>query len=106
DHASQKSDYEIALGTLSFAVGETSKSFRILLVNDTFDENNEVIDLMLSNPTGAGVGLGSPNTAEVSILDNDTGAPATNVIDDASFFVRQHYLDFLNREPDSASFAA
>src|SRR5678815_4190684 len=44
DHASQKSDYEISLGKLSFAPGETSKTFRILIVNDTFDENNEVID--------------------------------------------------------------
>jgi uncharacterized protein (TIGR03118 family) len=102
DHASQKSDYEIALGSVSFAPGETSKTFRILLLNDTFDENDETIDLYLSNPTGAGVGLGSPSTAEVKILDNDTGAPATNPIDDAAFFVRQHYLAFLNREPDSA----
>jgi uncharacterized protein (TIGR03118 family) len=102
DHASQKSDYEISLGSLSFAAGETSKTFRILIVNDTFDENDETLDLMLSNPTGAGVGLGSPNTAEVQILDNDTGAPATNPIDTASFFVRQHYLDFLNRNPDAA----
>ena len=104
-HASQKSDYEIALGTLSFAAGETSKTFRLLLVNDTFDETNEVIEVQLSNPTGAGLGLGSPNTAEITILDNDTGAPTSNVIDDASFFVRQHYLDFLNREPDEAGLA-
>jgi len=105
DHASQKSDYEIVLGTLSFAAGETSKTFRILIVNDTFDENDEVLDLMLSNPTGAGAGLGNPNTAEVSILDNDTGAPLTNPIDDPGFFVRQHYLDFLNREPDPSGLA-
>ncbi|HYX26930.1 MAG TPA: SBBP repeat-containing protein [Pyrinomonadaceae bacterium] len=26
----------------------------------------------------------------------------SNLIDDAQFFVRQHYLDFLNREPDQA----
>jgi uncharacterized protein (TIGR03118 family) len=102
DHASQKSDYEIALGQVAFAAGETSKTFRILLVNDTFDENDEEVGLMLSNPTGAGVGLGSPNTAELTILDNDTGAPASNPIDTTSFFVRQHYLDFLNREPDAA----
>ena len=79
DHASQKSDFEIVLGRLQFVPGETSKTFRILLVNDNFDENDEVIDLQLSNPTGAGVGLGSPNTAEIEILDNDTGAPVTNV---------------------------
>jgi hypothetical protein len=104
-HASQKSDYEIALGKLTFAPGETSKTFRVLIVDDTFVEGNEVIDLMLSNPTGAGVGLGSPNTAQITILDNDTVAPTTNPIDVASFFVRQHYLDFLNREPDAAGLA-
>jgi uncharacterized protein (TIGR03118 family) len=101
-HASQKSDYEIALGTLTFAPGETSKTFRLLVVNDAFKEGDEIIDLMLSNPTGAGVGLGSPNTAELTISDNDLVAPTTNPIDDPAFFVRQHYLDFLNREPDAA----
>ncbi|MBC8028695.1 MAG: DUF4214 domain-containing protein [Pyrinomonadaceae bacterium] len=30
------------------------------------------------------------------------GALTSNPIDDAQFFVRQHYLDFLNREPDSS----
>jgi len=102
DHASQKSDYEIAEGTLTFAPGETSKTFRVLIVDDKFDENDEVIDLALSNPTGAGVGLGSPNTAQIVILDNDTGMPVNNPIDTSSFFVRQHYLDFLNREPDTS----
>lgn len=105
DHASQKSDYEIALGKVTFAPGETSKTFTLLLVNDAFDENDEVINLGLSNPTGAGTGLGSPNVAEMTIIDNDTGAPTTNPIDDAAFFVRQHYLDFLNREPDPSGFA-
>jgi uncharacterized protein (TIGR03118 family) len=104
-HASQKSDYEIALGRLTFAPGETSKTFRILVVDDKFVEGDETIDIALSNPTGAGVGLGSPSTAEVTILDNDTTPPATNPIDDTSFFVRQHYLDFLSREPDASGFA-
>jgi hypothetical protein len=104
-HASQKSDYEIAVGKLSFAVGESSKTFRILIVNDLFDENDEVIDVILSNPTGAGVGLGTPNTAEITIIDNDAVAPTSNPIDDSTFFVRQHYLDFLNREPDPAGLA-
>ena len=33
-HASQKSDYEITLGKLTFNPGETSKTFRILIVDD------------------------------------------------------------------------
>ena len=104
-HASQKSDYEIAAGTLTFAPGETSKTFRILIVDDKFVEGNETIDLMLSNPTGTGVGLGTPNTAQITILDNDSTPPASNPVDTSSFFVRQHYLDFLNREPDAAGLA-
>jgi hypothetical protein len=34
------------------------------------------------------------------------GSSSTNPIDDTAFFVRQHYLDFLNREPDPTGFAA
>jgi hypothetical protein len=81
------------------------KTFRILIVNDNFVEGDEVINLALSNPTGTGVGLGSPNTATVTILDNDISASTSNPIDTAQFFVRQHYLDFLNREPDAAGLA-
>ncbi|HYE16246.1 MAG TPA: TIGR03118 family protein, partial [Pyrinomonadaceae bacterium] len=102
-HASQKSDYEIALGRLDFAPGETSKTFRVLIVDDRFQEGSgEVVDLVLSNPAGQGTGLGSPNVAELRIVDNDPAPVPGNPIDDPTFFVRQHYLDFLNREPDAA----
>ena len=105
-HANQKSDYEIAIGTLAFAPGETSKTFRVLLVDDKFDENDETIDLALSNPTGAGLGLGSVNRSVLTIKDNDTGASSTNPIDQTPFFVRQHYLDFLAREPETCGLNA
>src|SRR5207237_1289472 len=81
-HASQKSDYEISLGKLTFAPGETSKTFRILIVNDNFVEGDETINLALSNPTGTGTGLGSPSTADVTILDNDAAASTANPVDD------------------------
>ena len=38
----------------------------------------------------------------MTIIDNDTVPPTTNPADDARFFARQHYLDFLNREPDQS----
>lgn len=105
-HANQKSDYQIALGKVTFDPGETSQTFRIFLVDDRFVKTpgNETIDLVLSNPTGAGVGLGSPSVATVEIVENDVAAPTVNPIDDAGFFVRQLYLDFLNREPEPATF--
>ncbi|MFL6212099.1 MAG: TIGR03118 family protein [Pyrinomonadaceae bacterium] len=103
-HANQKRDYEIAVGTLKFNPGETSKSFRVLLVDDRFVEGDETVGIVLSNPTGAG--LGSPNEAELTITDNDSAPTTTNPIDGTSFFVRQQYLDFLGREPDTAGFNA
>jgi uncharacterized protein (TIGR03118 family) len=104
-HASQKSDYIINAGRLTFAPGETSKTFRILLEDDLFVEGDEVIDIALTNPTGTGVGLGSPSTAQITIHDNDTTPPTTNPLEDPTFFVRQQYLDFLNREADPGGLA-
>src|SRR5205823_12300572 len=53
---------------------------------------------------GARVGLGSATNAELRILYNDSVASTANPIDNAQFFVRQHYLDYLNREPDTSGF--
>jgi hypothetical protein len=51
------------------------------------------------------VTLGAPITATVTIQDNEaTNGP--NPIDGTPFFVRQQYLDFLNREPDPGGYAA
>ena len=38
-------------------------------------------------------------------LYNSGASSTSNPIDDAQFFVRQHYLDFLNREPDAPGLA-
>jgi len=103
-HASQKSDYEISLGKVTFNPGDTSKTVRILITDDNFVEGSEVVNLALSNPTGSGVGLGSPNVATLTINDNDVVPSLSNPIDSTSFFVRQQYLDFLNREPDTSGF--
>ena len=101
--ASQKSDYIVAVGTLTFNAGQTSKTFNVLLVDDLYVETPETINLLLSSPGGAMTGTQS--TAVLTINDNDTLTPTTNLLDEAQFFVRQHYLDFLNREPDAAGLA-
>jgi hypothetical protein len=41
-------------------------------------------------------------TALVEVRDNELSQPTSNPIDEAHIFVRQHYHDFLNREPDQA----
>jgi uncharacterized protein (TIGR03118 family) len=102
--ASQKSDYIIASGTLDFASGDTSKTFDVLLIDDAYVESNETFTINLSTATND-FSLGIPNSLTVTITDNDTVAPTGNPIDDAQFFVRQQYLDFLNREPDPGGLA-
>ncbi|CAN5779240.1 hypothetical protein BH20ACI3_BH20ACI3_15570 [soil metagenome] len=98
--ASERSDYITAAGRLRFAPGETAKSFNVLLINDFSVEGDEILNLELSNATGAG--LGGQSKATLVILDDDTMGTPVNPIDGRAFFVRQHYLDFLNREPDEA----
>src|SRR6185503_11124480 len=102
--ASQKSQYEIALGKLIFNPGDTSKTFRVLIVdnNALAAGTSTQLGLVLSNATGAA--LISPNVANLFIMDDefDTPRQPPNTIDDTQFFVRQQYFDFLNREPDTA----
>jgi len=98
--ASSRCDFTPALGTLRFAAGETSKTVMILINQDSYVEGPETFNVALVNPTGGAV-LGSPSTTAVTIIDDPT-EPPTNAIDDAANFVRQHYHDFLNREPDSS----
>ncbi|HYX40197.1 MAG TPA: Calx-beta domain-containing protein, partial [Pyrinomonadaceae bacterium] len=97
-------DYATTIDTVTFAPGETTKTFTIPLINDVHVEGNETFQIALSNPQGAT--LGAQTTATVTITDNDTTAPTTNPINVTSFFVRQQYLDFLSREPDPGGFSA
>ncbi len=100
--ASSRCDYETTVGTLGFAAGQTSKTIFIPVINDSYAEGSENFTATLSNAIGAT--LGSPNTATVTITDNEN-VNGTNPIDQTEFFVRQHYVDFFNREPDSGGLA-
>jgi Calx-beta domain-containing protein/uncharacterized protein DUF4214 len=100
--ASSRCDYAVSVGTINFAAGETSKSLSIPIVDDSYAEGNESFSATLSKPVGTT--LGSPGTTTtVTINDNET-SNGPNPIDQTAFFVRQHYIDFLGREPDPAGF--
>lgn len=101
-NASAKCDYSTAGGTLRFGVGELSKTIPISIVDDSYVEGNETLSISLTNPIGAG--LGAQTTSIISIQDNDTDQNAANPFLNNAFFVRQQYLDFLLREPDSQGF--
>jgi hypothetical protein len=100
--ASERSDYLTAIGTLRFAAGETSKTITVFIVNDSYGEDPERFIVTLSDPVGST--LGAPSVVTVTI-NSDESVNGPNPVKDASFdtdfFVRQHYLDFFNREADA-----
>ena len=99
--ASERRDYTTALGKLRFAAGETSKSFVVLISEDSYVEGPESFNVNLSNPSSVSLGA---SVATVQISD-DLTEPASNSIDDPATFVGEHYHDFLNRQSDAAGLA-
>ncbi|HYG10018.1 MAG TPA: pre-peptidase C-terminal domain-containing protein [Pyrinomonadaceae bacterium] len=92
-------DYATTIDTLTFNAGEATKTLRVPLINDVFQEGNETFRIALANPQGAT--LGTLTTATVTIQSDDLAMPTTNPINQIPFFVRQQYLDFLDREPEA-----
>jgi subtilisin family serine protease len=101
--ASSRSDYLTSAGNLKFAAGETQKTISIPFIDDVYAEGSENFTITLSSPTGAT--LGATTVATLTINDNDAVNGTTNPLDTPAFFVRQHYVDFLNREPDASGLA-
>ncbi len=62
-------DYTLNPGSLQFDPGQTSKKVQIAIVNDTLDEDDETIQVTLSNPVNATLGANTVHT--YTINDND-----------------------------------
>jgi hypothetical protein len=77
--ATAGTDYTATSGPLSWADGDSApKTFSITLMNDAAIESNETITLPLTNVTGAA--LGTPNTATVTITDDDSAPPPAGTL--------------------------
>ncbi|MCZ6690630.1 MAG: IPT/TIG domain-containing protein [Planctomycetota bacterium] len=69
--ATAPADYTSASGPLNWLAGDgADKSFTVDIFNDSVVEGGETVNLTLSNSTG-GATLGTPNTAVLTILDDD-----------------------------------
>ena len=68
--ASHLSDYAAISATLNFAPGVTTVTTTVPITNDNLYESNETVNLALSNAISAT--LGTPYTATLTIVDNDT----------------------------------
>ncbi|HEX8294574.1 MAG TPA: NF038122 family metalloprotease [Pyrinomonadaceae bacterium] len=97
-------DYTFAGGTLDFAAGETAKTFPVLITEDAYAEGEERFNVQLTRPSRT-VLDGSQSIIQVAVQDDDAAAGAANPNDASEAFVRQHYMDFLNRLPDEEGLA-
>ena len=69
-------DYTLAAGTATIAIGQTSTTIPLVVVNDSIDETDETLTIALSTPTNAVIGS---NTSTVyTILDNDVAGVTIN----------------------------
>jgi hypothetical protein len=73
--AIQVKNYLSAIGTLSFAPQETTKTFTVPIVDNALPEGNLTLNLFLGNPVGSG--LNAPGRAVITITDNDTTDPGS-----------------------------
>lgn len=67
-------DYQPATGTLNFADGEMSKSFTVTLIDDVLVEGDESLGLHLGGVSGGAL-LGWPDSAVLTIIDNEASPP-------------------------------
>src|SRR5262249_25953103 len=77
--ASAPADYVAANGTITFAAGETVKTFTIPINDDLLVEGNESLSIALTNPS-TGNFLGSPNIATLTVVDNDVATSSSPLL--------------------------
>ncbi|HET6529086.1 MAG TPA: Calx-beta domain-containing protein [Actinoplanes sp.] len=74
-------DYTATSGTLTFAPGDTVKTFDVTVLGDQIDEDPaEDLNVILSNPAGTVANAGSLGTSVITITDDDA-TPTFSVAD-------------------------
>ena len=75
DSATQSSDYAAAWGTVTFAPGETSKTFEVSVNGDLDPELDEAFRVTLFGPSNATLG----NSAGIGTIEDDEGLPVIDI---------------------------
>ena len=70
-------DYTAVSGTLTFALGETTKQIVVQSAGDTLNETDETFQVVLSNPTNVMIG----DTIGIGTIENDDPLPVLSISD-------------------------
>ena len=88
--AMEETDYSANSGTLNWDDGDlAAKTFTIAIADNGVYGGNKTIGLALSSVSGVAT-LGSPNTAELTIVDDETPPPATIVLTSGTYSVNEN----------------
>ncbi len=63
-------DFVPTSGTLTFATGQTVGTIEVPVLNDVWENHNDVVNVALSSP-GGGATLGTVTTVQLTIVDTD-----------------------------------
>ena len=83
-------------GTLKFAPGETAKTVKVQLINDTLPEGAEAFSLKLSSLVGA-TALDPVGTAVIAANDEPVVSKPSISIDDVTVGEQDGFADFVIR---------
>ena len=73
NNTASANDFTANTGTLSFASGETVKTFTVQTIQDSFVEGNETFAVSLTNPSNGAILSATNSTATGTINNNDFG---------------------------------
>lgn len=75
--ASRPADFALAAGTLTYAVGETSKSIPLAIAQDALDEDDETVIVTLGEGTSVVLG---PDVVRTHTIEDDDALPVATFI--------------------------
>ena len=75
----------LSANTVTFAVGEVSKTITLPIVNDEDEEGAETLSVTLSNPTGSATLADAVATVTIAASDSDLQAPVGTTIFELDF---------------------
>ena len=97
-----ETDYNALNGFVEFTAGDVSETVQIITTDDNISEVDETVILTLTTTDNASIVVGTPNTATITITDDDTPTVSVqplNNISEAGFsagqfrFITDHNVD-------------